>query len=76
MLVDLALSVNIASIVSSASTRRKISSRAAYDASFAKLISFVAHRDSRHTENPRTLRDLFQWLARSVVFLLNSVQHH
>ena len=33
--------------------------RAAYDASFAKLVSFVAYRDSRRSENHRNLRGQF-----------------
>ena len=40
--------------------------RAAYDASFAKLVSLVAYRDSRRSENQRVPRDLFYWLARFV----------
>ena len=40
--------------------------RAAYDAPFAKLVSLVAYRDSRRSENQRTLLDLFRWLARFV----------
>ena len=45
--------------------------RAAYDASFAKLVSLVAYRDSRRSENQRIRRDQFHWLARFV--FLNSV---
>ena len=41
-------------------------SRAAYDASFAKLVSLVAYRDSSRSENQRILYDLFHWLARFV----------
>ena len=47
--------------------------RAAYDASFTKLVSLVAYRDSRRSENQRTLRDLFHWLARFI--FLNCAQH-
>jgi hypothetical protein len=45
--------------------------RAAYDASFAKLVSLVAYRDSRSSEDQRIPRDLFHWLAKRV--FLNSV---
>ena len=45
--------------------------RAAYVALFAKLVSLVAYRDSRRSENQRFLRDLFHWSARFV--FLNSV---
>ena len=37
--------------------------RAPHDASFAKLVSLVAYRDSRHIENKRFLRDLLVLLA-------------
>ena len=40
--------------------------RAAYDASFAKLVSLVANRDFRRSDNQRILCDLFYWLARFV----------
>ena len=40
--------------------------RAAYDASFAKLVALVAYRDSRRSESQRILCDLFHWLARFV----------
>ena len=40
--------------------------RATYDASFAKLVSFVAYRDSRRSENQRILRDLFHLLTRLI----------
>ena len=40
--------------------------RTAYDASFAKLVSFVAYRGSRRSEDQRILRILFHWLARFV----------
>ena len=46
--------------------------RAAHEASFAKLVSLVAYRDSRRAENQRILRDQFHWLAR-LFFVLNSV---
>ena len=42
-----------------------------YDASFDKLVSLVAYRDSRRSENQRVLREQFHWLARFV--FLNSV---
>ena len=45
--------------------------RAAYDASFAKLVSLVACRDSRRYENQSIIRYQFHWLARFV--LVNSV---
>ena len=45
--------------------------RAAYDASFAKLVSLVASRDSRRYENQSIIRYQFHWLARFV--LVNSV---
>ena len=45
--------------------------RAAYDASFAKLVSLVAYRISRRSENQRVLRDMFHWLVR--LFFSNSV---
>ena len=45
--------------------------RAAYDATFAKLVSLVAYRDSRGYENLRIIRYLFYWLARFV--FVNSV---
>ena len=48
--------------------------RASCDASFAKLASLVASRDSRHSENQRIIRDLFPWLARFVFGIL--FQHH
>ena len=38
--------------------------RAAYDASFAKLVSLVACRDSRRYENQSIIRYFFYWLAR------------
>ena len=37
-----------------------------YDASFAKLVSLAAYRDSRRSENQNALRDQFHWLARCV----------
>jgi len=37
--------------------------RAAYDVSFAKLVSLVACRDSRRYENQSIIRYLFYWLA-------------
>ena len=37
--------------------------RAAYDASFVKLVLLVAYRVSRRSEYQRILRDLFHWLA-------------
>ena len=40
--------------------------RAAYDASFAKLVSLVACRDSRRYENQSIIRYFFYWLARFV----------
>ena len=40
--------------------------RASYDASFAKLVSLVAYRDSRLYENQSILHDLFHWLALSI----------
>ena len=40
--------------------------RAAYDASFAKLVSLVAYRGSRRYENQSILGYLFRWLARFV----------
>ena len=45
--------------------------RAAYDVSFAKLVSLVACRDSRRYENQRIIRYFFYWLARFV--FVNSV---
>ena len=45
--------------------------RAAYDASFAKLVSLVACRDSRRYENQSIIRYLFHLLARFV--FVNSV---
>ena len=48
--------------------------RAAFDASFAKFVSLVAYRYSRHSENQRILRDLLHWLARLVFEIL--FQHH
>ena len=45
--------------------------RAAYDASFAKLVPLVTYRDSRRFANQRTSRDWFHWLVRFVS--LNSV---
>ena len=45
--------------------------RAAYDASFAKLVSLVASRDSRRYENHSIIRYLSHWLARFV--FVNSV---
>ena len=48
--------------------------RVACDASFAKLVSLVAYRDSRRSENQRILRDQFHWLARFVFYVL--FQHH
>ena len=42
--------------------------RAAYDASFSKLVSFVASRDSRRSGNQRTLRWLVS-LVGSIHFL-------
>ncbi len=45
--------------------------RAAYDASFAKLVSLVVYRDSRRSAKQRFVRDLFHWLVRFV--FLNSV---
>ena len=45
--------------------------RAAYDASFAQLVSLVAYGDSRRYENQSILRYLFRWLARFV--FVNSV---
>ena len=39
---------------------------AAYYASFAKLVSFVAYRDYRRSQNQKILCDLFHWLARFV----------
>ena len=45
---------------------------AAYDASFAKLVSLVAHRDSNRSEKQRILRDQsVGWLDS---FFLNSVR--
>ena len=44
---------------------------ATYDASFANLVSLVAYRDFRRSENQRFLRDQFHWLARFV--FINSV---
>ena len=41
-------------------------SRVAYDASFAKLVSLIAHRDSIRSEDQRILRNQFHWLARFV----------
>ena len=45
--------------------------RAAYDASFAKLVSPIACRDSRRYENQSIIRYFFYWLARFV--FVNSV---
>ena len=45
--------------------------RAAYDASFAKLVSLLAYRDSRRFENHISLCDQFQWFGRFV--FLNSI---
>ena len=45
--------------------------RAAYDASFAKLVSLVACRDSRRYENQSIIRYFFYWFARFV--FVNSV---
>ena len=44
---------------------------APYDASFAKLVSLVASRDSRRYENQSIMRYFFHWLAR--FFFVNSV---
>ena len=40
--------------------------RTAYDVAFAKLVSFVAYRESRRSENLRIIHDLCHWLARVV----------
>ena len=45
--------------------------RAAYDASFAKLVSLLAYLYSRRSENQSILRYLFHGLARFV--FVNSV---
>ena len=37
--------------------------REAYDASFANLVSLVANRDSRRSENQKIIRDLFRWFS-------------
>ena len=75
MLVDCALYVSIASVVSIVGRWMNRSScgsyRAAFDASCAKLVSLVAYRDSRRSENQRILHDVFQCLARFV--FLNAV---
>ena len=48
--------------------------RGAYDASFAKLVSLVAYRESRRSQNQRILRDRFHWLSlSSSFFVLNIV---
>ena len=46
----------------------------AYDASFSKLASLSAYRDSRRSENHRILRYQFHWLARFVCLIV--FQHH
>ena len=38
--------------------------RGAYDASFSKLVSLVAYRDPRRSENQRILCDKFHWSAK------------
>ena len=53
------------------SNRAVSMTRAAYDASFAKLVSIVACRDSRRYENQSIVLYLFYWLAQFV--FVNSV---